>query len=346
MKGGLKPLDWPHVSVVVINRNGRHSLEACLSSLQAQTYPDYEIILVDNASTDDSVSFIESRFPGVSIIKNETNLGFAGINRGILVAEGKYVAIINHDTRVDSNWLKALVEVAESSAEIGMCAPKILSLRDPSLIESVGLAIYPDGMARMRGWLEKDVGQYDEVQEILLPSGCAALYRKEMLDEVGLLDEDFFAYCEDVDLGLRGRLAGWKAVLAPSAVVYHHYSGYAGGYSPLKAFLVERNHLWVALKNFPVRILLLVPLYALWRHCLQLYAALAHRGSVGQFLKGASAVEGVLILVKAYLAAAWGIPRMLRKRRKIQAKKRVSEAEIAEWFKRYQLSAWQLVFTE
>lgn len=102
----------------------------------------------------------------------------------------------------------------------------------------------------------------------------------------------------------------------------------------------------MALKNFPVRILLLVPLYALWRHCLQLYAALAHRGSVGQFLKGASAVEGVLILVKAYLAAAWGIPRMLRKRRKIQAKKRVSEAEIAEWFKRYQLSAWQLVFTE
>ena len=157
MKGGLKPLDWPHVSVVVINRNGRRFLEACLFSLQAQTYPDYETILVDNASTDDSVSFVESRFPEVSIIKNETNLGFAGINRGILVAEGKYIAIINHDTRVDSDWLKALVEVAESSAEIGMCAPKILCLRDPSLIESVGLAIYPDGMARMKGWLEKDV---------------------------------------------------------------------------------------------------------------------------------------------------------------------------------------------
>jgi len=129
-----------------------------------------------------------------------------------------------------------------------------------------------------------------------------------MLDEVGLFDEDFFAYCEDVDLGLRGRLAGWKAVLAPSAVVYHHYSGYAGGYSPLKAFLVERNHLWVALKNFPVRILLLVPLYALWRHCLQPYAALAHRGSVGQFLKGASAVEGVLIFGESLPGGCLGDP--------------------------------------
>lgn len=114
----------------------------------------------------------------------------------------------------------------------------------------------------------------------------------------------------------------------------------------MKAFLVERNHLWVTLKNFPVRMIVLVPFYALWRYLLQGYAMLTHRGATGRFLENSSGAEGLLILFRAYIAALRGIPKMLEKRRQVQAKKRVSDAEIAEWFKRYQLSAWQLVFIE
>lgn len=180
----------PFVSVIIVNWNGRIHLEVCLDSLLKQTYPNFEIILVDNASTDDSVSFVRQKYyhPGhkIQIIQNETNLGFAGgNNRGIRAAKDKYILLLNNDTEVHEKWIEELVNAAEKDSSIGMCASKILSFYNRNIIDVAGHLLYRDGLNRGRGRLEEDHGQYDKMEEALFPSGCAALYRKKMLDKIG-----------------------------------------------------------------------------------------------------------------------------------------------------------------
>lgn len=189
-------------------------------------------------------------------------------------------------------------------------------------------------MSRARGRME-DTAKYGRVEEILLPSGCAALYRKKMLDEIGLFDENFFAYCEDTDLGLRGRLTGWKAFLVPSAIVYHHYSGTNKKYSGFKAFLVERNHFWVALKNFPLVLLLLLPFYTALRYFFIIYGILTGQGAGAKF--ESSKLKLFFILIKSYASTLRGVPIMLRKRKLIQKNKRLTNKEIYRLFKKYSL---------
>ncbi len=227
-----------------------------------------------------------------------------------------------------------------------MWAPKILSLDERDVIDSVGgLLIYPDGLAKGRGRLEKDRGQYDS-EEVFIPSACAAVYRKKMLDEIGLFDEDFFAYCEDTDLGMRARLAGWGARGVPEAVVYHYYSGTGGKYTPLKAYLVERNRLWVALKNFPPPILVLAPLYTLWRYIIQTYGIIAKKGAGGRFTEDFSKKKLIGILIRAYVDALKGIPKALDKRKIIQKRRKARNREILRWFERFRLSAKELVLKD
>ncbi len=340
-------MNAPLVSIVVVNYNGKAYLERCFSALQNQTYVPFEIILVDNASADGSVEWVRSHFPHIKIVESQENIGFAaGNNLGIKVSRGEYIATLNNDTEAHPQWLEHLVKVAESDETIGMCASKILSFDDPGSIDSVGVVIYPDGMSRGRGRLEQDRGQYDRMEEVLLPSACAALYRRKMLDEIGLFDESFFAYCEDTDLGLRGRLAGWRAILVPSAIVYHLYSRTGGRYTALKAFLVERNHLWVALKNLPLSMLLELPLYTLWRYLVQTYGVFNHRGAGGRFVETHSKVHLLWIVLKAHGSVLTGLPSTLQKRKKIQAQKRVSDKTISRWFKEYGMSAGELVLKD
>ena len=249
------------VSVVVVNFNGANLLYDCLRSLGAQTFRDFEVLLVDNGSADNSVASAKSLLPEVRCLALAENVGFAkGSNIGIAESRGKYLVLLNNDTQAEPAFLSELIRVAENDPDAGMAAPKILDFFDRSRIDSVGgLVVSGDGLGQGRGRGELDRGQYDPLTEILAPSACAALYRREMLDEIGLFDEGFFMYCEDLDLGLRGRWAGWKAVSAPCAVVYHKYSASSGPYSPLKMHLVERNHYLVALKNFPARAAALRP---------------------------------------------------------------------------------------
>lgn len=339
----------PLVSVIVINYNGKEFLKDCLESIYGQTYHNFELIVVDNGSTDGSVQFIKEKFPDTILIENKENLGFAvANNQGIEISRGKYVALLNNDTVVDRDWLKNLVTAAESSSEnTGMWAGKILSLENPNIIDSVGgLIISNDGIAKGRGRLERDIGQYDREEEVFIPSACAALYRKRMFDEVGLFDEDFFAYCEDTDLGLRARLAGWKTISAPKAVVYHHYSGTTGKYTSIKAYLVERNHIWLAIKNFPLSKLLFLPLYTFWRYLMQVYGIFRKKGAGGRFLEDFSGSELLIILLKALWGATKGIPVILKKRRYIQKKKIVTDKEINNLFKRYGITIKDLVFKD
>jgi GT2 family glycosyltransferase len=223
-----------------------------------------------------------------------------------------------------------------------MLACKIYLQGHSKIIDNVGHLMYRDGLNRGRGRLEADRGQYEKIEEVFFPSGCAALYRREMLEEVGLFDEDFFAYGDDTDLGLKGRLAGWKCLYVPRAVVHHRYSRSSGAYSALKAFYVERNRVWIAVKFFPLSLLLVSPFFTFLRFALQGYGALAGRGAAGRFSEAYSPAKLLQILLKAYLAAFRGLPGMWKKRREIQRRTRVSEGEIRDWFRRFGMSAREI----
>lgn len=337
------------VSIVIVNWNGRKFLGPCLTSIFSQEYSPFEIVLVDNGSTDGSVEFLKEKFPSVKIIKNDKNLGFAEANnQGIDASRGDFILTLNNDTELHAGFLSELMSSAiDSEGSTGMWAPKILSLSDRNVIDSVGgLLIYRDGLAKGRGRLEKDRGQYDSAGEVLFPSACAALYRKKLLEEVGGFDADFFAYCEDTDLGLRARLAGWKAASVPRAVVYHYYSGTGGRYTPFKACLVERNRLWVAIKNFPLPMLGESLFYTLWRYIVQAYGVLSGKGAGGRFAQEASAFGLVPILAKAYIDAARGLPAVLKKRSAIKRASKAKSKDIKALFRAWSASAAETVLKD
>ena len=335
----------PLVSVIVLNWNGKKFLQECFESLKNQIYPNLELIMVDNNSSDGSVDFVKNNFSDIIVIKNNENFGFAkGNNIGIKTARGDYVFVLNNDTKTDKNCIKFLVETAENNRGIGMAAPKIVSINNPKLIDSVGMNIYPDGLARGKGRNETDSGQYNKTSEILFPSACAALYRKKMLNEIGLFDETFFAYCEDTDLGIRARLAGWQGLTEPKAVVYHHYSGTFGKYSETKAFLTERNHFFVAIKNFPISLILLLPFYTLSRYLFIIYGLLKNKGPAAKFQS--SKIKLIAVLIKAYLSLALSMPYLLKERKKIQKNKKTSSKELLKLFKKYRLKVSQVALLE
>jgi len=246
-------------------------------------------------------------------------------------AHGQYLLALNNDTQLAPACLEMLVSAADRQPNSGLFAPKILSADPPHRIDTVGHLLYADGLSRGRGRLEDDRGQYDREEEILLPSGCAVLLRRAMLADVGVFDEDLFAYCEDTDLGLRAQLAGWRCTAVPGAVIYHAYSASTAHYSPLKAFLVERNRAWVAAKCLPLPLLVLSPVFTLLRLAAQGYGALTHRGAAGRFAAEQSRGALLAVLVRALVAATAGLPRALRKRRVVQARRRVGLADTLQW---------------
>lgn len=335
----------PRVSIIIVNWNGLEHLETCLESLKAQTFREFEVVLVDNGSADGSQQFIKARYPWVKLVELRENTGFAtGNNVGLAHASGEYIVALNNDTRAEANWLETVVRVADDNPHVGMVGSRICSFDDPDLIDSLGHGVCRDGMSRGRFRLRRySTIRMQEVEEILFPSACVALYRRAMLDQTGFFDDDFFAYAEDTDLGLRGRLAGWDALLATGAVVYHKYSKTGGVFSPFKIYLVERNHYWVALKNFPLPLLLLVPFFTVVRYLVQLWVVLSARGSGGEFLGSGSKPA----LIRAILRGTWdalvGAPRMLRKRARIMEGRTISGAEMVRLLRKYRMGFRELL---
>ena len=338
----------PLFSVIVLNWNGRHLLEECLSSIGSQTFRDFETIVVDNGSTDGSVDWVKERWAeSVSTVALPSNLGFAGGNNaGIRLARGRYVILLNNDTAVEPGWLAALAEAVRRHPHAGMFTPKILNYYRRDEIDNTGHLIYPDGMARGRHRLEKDDGRFDEEGEVLSPSGCAGCYSRRMLDEIGLLDDAFFAYGEDVDLGLRGRWAGYKCFYVPAAVVYHKYSATTGTYSPQKAFLAERNRLWLLFKNFPAVDILFSPFYTFLRYSLHLKGVLIGKGASGRFAREYSAGALLWVILKAEMAALRGLPGILRKRRECKGYHRIGAREFRRGIRRFALTAGEVALKD
>lgn len=329
----------PEISIIIVNWNGKKFLKKCLDSLRNQTYQNFEIIFVDNGSNDGSVKFIKVNFPEIKIIENKNNLGFAaGNNQGIKESTGKYIFTLNNDTTTDNNCIENIIKPMKNDNSMGMVAPKILSLRNKKIIDSVGgLLLSYDGIAKGNGRNEIDNGQYDENKEILFPSACAALYNKRMLDEIGLFDEYFFAYCEDADLGLRGRTAGWKAISAPNAIIYHYYSGTTESHSPLKAFLVERNHILFAIKNLPLIMVLALPATTIWRFTIQFFGIIANRGSASKLAKKSSLLILFTILIKAYSNIFLKAPVFFKKRFIIKKQQKITNYEFRQLLKKFHI---------
>jgi hypothetical protein len=248
---------FPLVSVIIVNYNGRAYLDACISSILSQTYPKIEIIFVDNGSSDNSTDYIKDKYPSVVIIACSENYGFAkGNNIGIEAAKGDLVATLNNDTKVTSRWVEELVQSISLDEKIGMCASKMLFMKEPEIINSTGICISRSGACWDRGMSEQDKGQYDSCTDVFGPCAGAAIYRKTMLEDIGLFDEDFCAYMEDADLAFRGRLAGWKCLYVPNAVVYHFHGGTAGYVSDYTIYHGDRNLIWNTFKNFPTQFLI------------------------------------------------------------------------------------------
>jgi hypothetical protein len=248
--------DFPLVSIIILNYNGKKFLEFCLRSVLNTHYPNFEVILVDNASTDDSIKLAEERYgnvPVLIIVKNDSNLGFAaGNNEGISYGKGEYVLFLNNDTVVEPNWLIELVSVMESDAKIGAAQSKLLSLADKRTIDSAGDFVDYYGLSIRRGsWGEEDKGQYDRIEEIFSARGAALIVRRKILAEIGAFDADFFLSYEDIDLCWRIRLNGNKIVFVPKSRVYH-IGGATTISSSVNVFHIEKNRLSTLLKNMPI----------------------------------------------------------------------------------------------
>lgn len=239
------------VTVIIPNWNGFRFVGLCLESLHKSLYKNYEIIVVDNGSSDGSVGFIEENYPDVKLVKLKKNIGFAGAcNRGIKKSSGDYIFLLNNDVEVEPDYIKELVAFLEGNQGYGMVTGKMLKYHNRSCFDAVGDCLSIGGAPTNRGHNCEDQGQFDDPVDVFGVCAGASLYRRSLFDEIGLFDEDFFAYIEDVDLDLRSLLAGHKARYIPHTRCYHHGGATIGALSPRHVFLTNRNKIFVIIKNF------------------------------------------------------------------------------------------------
>jgi len=252
------------VSVVIPTWNGADLLAHALRSLAGQSFRDFDVVVVDNASTDGTLTMLAHDHPRVHVVRMNENVGFAAaVNAGIRATNTEIVALLNNDTEAHPDWLASLVRTLDDDAEVGSCASKMLDFHDRTRIDSAGdrLGIF----ASQRGHGEADGPDFAEPVDVLSASAGAAAYRRSLFDEVGPFDERYFAYFEDVDLGVRARLAGWRCRYVPDAVVYHVGSASSRRMSERAFYLRSRNAMILGFQYLPARRLLLFgPLLALW----------------------------------------------------------------------------------
>jgi GT2 family glycosyltransferase len=304
----------PLVSIIIVNFNGLQFLEPCLSSLMNQSCKNFEIILVDNGSSDGSADYVRNQFATVKIIETGKNLGFSGgTNTGIHAAKGEYILTLNNDTIADPYLLEEIQKPMIFNTKVGMCASKIL-FPDNS-INSTGICISRSGAAWDRGIYEPDDNCHEQQEEVFGPCAGSALYRREMLDQIGMFDEDFFMYMEDVDLAFRGQFSGWKCIYVPTARIIHKHGGTAGINSDLSIFYSNRNLLWNVVKNFPMQTILISSPWIIGRYIADIPFYI---------LKG----KGRAIL-KAKIASLKGLSANYKKRKRLN--KKIPDADIEKW---------------
>lgn len=243
------------ISIIILNWNGKHLLGECLTSVLKQTSKEYEIIVVDNGSNDGSQDFVKLYYPSVKLVCNNQNYGFCkGNNIGIKASIGEYVVLLNNDTVVEKNWLQYLYDCMISDEEVGFCASKMLLYSDRNLLDTAGDGFSVCGAGFKRGHLES-AALYDNDEYVFGACAGAAMYKREMLDKIGLLDEDFFVTYEDSDLSFRAQLSGYKCKYSSKAIVYHKVNSTLGTLSDTYVFYGHRNVEYAYFKNTPRKLL-------------------------------------------------------------------------------------------
>lgn len=241
------------ITVIIPNYNGKHFMEACLSSLEKQTYHAYKILVVDNASSDGSIEFMKKNYPDIELIALDQNYGFSkAVNVGILHSTTPYVLLLNNDTTVDPHFLEEMVTAIRTSPRNFSVSSKMIQMYHPDLIDSAGDFYTILGWGFGRG-KDHSAQKYNTPDETFTACAGAAIYRRKVFDKIGLFDENHFAYLEDIDIGYRARIYGYKNKYCPTALVYHVGSGTSGSkYNSFKVKLSARNSVYLNYKNMPL----------------------------------------------------------------------------------------------
>ncbi len=305
----------PAASIIIPHLNGRSHLHDCFTSLFQQTCQDFEVLLIDNGSTDGSQVYVRDSFPSVRLIELGENKGFTGAcNAGWLAAQGEIIILLNNDTAVSLTWLAEILNAFYHHPETGIIASKMLLFDQRNTFHTAGDYYRLNGIPGNRGVWQTDVGQYDQEEFVFGACGGSAAYRRQMLEQIGFLDDDFFFSCEDVDLSWRAQLAGWKVLYVPTAVVYHKLK--ATGGNTLSSYYDGRNFLYLIWKNYPSTLL-----RRYWRPIVQAQLHIAREAL--RAWRGAAARARL----RGQLAGLLGLFKMLPKRRQIQNNRRVDD----EW---------------
>jgi hypothetical protein len=318
LKDSVDSTNCPLVSVVVINYNSGSYLAGCVGSVMDSMYPRKELIIVDNASEDDSVKQVETLYPETKIIRNPVNLGYSGAgNIGIEEAKGEFVVIMNPDTIVDKRWLDGLVSAAARYPRAAFFQPKILLMDDRRMLNSAGNMIHIAGFGICRGMATLDEQCFQEESEVCYASGACTFVRMEALREIGPMDRLFFAYGEDKDWGWRGLMMGWQSIYVPSSRILHKWSPILG-HTPRKFYYLEFERILSIWKNYSKRTLLvLAPLFLLVECSVLLHATF--NGWLREKLRSYSDI----LRVRGVVA---------RRRRSIQARRVVRDSTLVGRF--------------
>lgn len=301
------------VTIIIPVWNGAAWLVACLDALAAQSFRDFAVIIVDNGSTDNSRALVARHAPQATLIAWERNRGFAAaVNAGIRASLTEYVVLLNVDTRPCPDWLANLVQVMDQSApDVGALASKMLAMTDPAVVDDCGDNLSWQGAAAKRGH-GRSAADFTRDEEVFSPCAGAALYRKSFLDKLGGFDERFFAYLEDVDLGLRGRLRGYRYLFVPSAEILHQGHGSGLPHSRYVR-LMTRNRILLLMKNLPVRLLIRHAASLLYG---QIYFLIAYRRPLAVFA--------------GYCAVLPVLPHIVREYRAIQSNVKLTLAQVEQ----------------
>lgn len=328
----------PRVVVLIVNYNGKHLLQECLDSVYAQEYAAYDVVVVENGSSDGSVAFIREHFPQVHLVECAQNFGFSGgNNRGLEYIRThlscEYVLLLNNDTRVAKEWMGELVSCAERRPDGALFGSKVILMDTDNLLHSTGIVLYPDLTTTNRGMYVKDEGQYNTEEEIFGPIGCSVLVRMKALpSDESLFEECYFAYREDDELSWRMRVYGYKNYYCPTSVIWHKHSATARPFSRFKLFHTERNRLLNCI------------LYLPWQYAPTLFFEtvrryVAHKKSNatlnGLQQQKISTAEVLIILLKAYGSALRHLPYIVKRRKAIWLRARIARSTILDILQQY-----------
>jgi GT2 family glycosyltransferase len=303
------------VSIIIPNLNGEKLLPMCLESLKKQTFQDFEIIVVDNGSKDNSLNLLSVNYPEVRVIPLNKNYGFAfAVNRGIEAAYSEFISLLNNDMDLEPKWLESMYESLLDYPEAGSCGPKIMRYWERDRFNVLGIRLNSDGGVDIIGAGEVDKGQYEEVRYVFGVNAGAALYRKKMFDNIGLFDEEFFASFEDVDLSFRAQLAGYKALYVPQSIAYHMVGATIKRRRYMPTYLNNRNAIIFFWKDMPSELI-------------KKYRAKIFRNRTSFFFKRVLLNFWKLrtfYYLKGTFSAYMRLPYILEARRKVQSSRKVS----------------------